>query len=272
MIALTDDVRQALAGEMTPKFLATLDAEGRPNCVPVITLTPFDDDTLIFAEFFLHKSRRNLQACQKVGIAVVTEDLYAWSLKGVFEGFETSGPRFDWASNLPLVRYNAYTNARAAGTIRIESVSSMHSLSKGQVLRDFLYLRAMSIMHPFKRDRHPCMPPRVMQKFRRLAAIRAAAFRDTDGYPRAFAAMGCLAAGPNRLLLRDALAAPYVSAIPSGTPMAVAVLTLDPVAYQVKGTYQGRRAGTGLIDLDACYSASPPLLGERLNTAEPVLG
>ena len=52
-----------------------------------------------------------------------------------------------------------------------------------------------------------------------------------------------------------------------GARMAVTVITREPIAYQVKGAYAGTRAGAALIELDACYSASPPLPGQRLDSA-----
>ncbi len=65
-IALDPALHKALAGETTPKFLATLDSSGRPNCVPVISITPYKDDLLIFGEFMLNKTRSNLFANEKV--------------------------------------------------------------------------------------------------------------------------------------------------------------------------------------------------------------
>jgi hypothetical protein len=77
--------------------------------------------------------------------------------------------------------------------------------------------------------------------------------------------MTCLAAGSNRLVMADPLAAPYTPAIPANAELAIAIITTDPIAYQVKGRYAGRRAGVHVIDLTECYSASPPLVGDRLD-------
>ena len=103
------------------------------------------------------------------------------------------------------------------------------------------------------------MPGRVCEKFQRTKAVRALAFRGEDGFPRAFPIMACIAAGSGRLLMRPPLRLAH------GTEVAVAVITMEPIAYQVKGTYRNGPAGCGLIELTECYSASPPLLGERLD-------
>lgn len=264
-VRLDCELQQALSGEMTPKFLATLDATGRPNCVPVISLMPYADDVLIFGEFFMNKSRKNLLENPKVGIAAINERFEMWSLKGMFLGFETAGECVDRINALRLFRYNAYTGVRAAGVIRIHEVSEKRRLTKPRLLLDFARVMAVArVLQPRCSDWR-CMPPRVEEKFRRMAAVRAAAYCDADGFPRAFAGVACVPAGPNRLVMGDSLFAAYAGGIPRDGELAVAVITSDPIAYQVKGLYRGRRAGVGVVDLTACYSASPPLLGERLD-------
>jgi hypothetical protein len=264
-IQLQPALEAALAGEMTPKFLATLDANGRPNCVPVISITPYDDETLVFGEFLMQKSRANLLQNEKVGVAVLNEAFEGWSLKGTFTGFETSGEHFEFVNRTPMLRYNAYTSVRAAGLIRVEEVSEKRRLSKGRLLFDFLRVSAAASLARASGNGRRCMPRQVEEKFRRMSAVRAIAFRDADGFPRAFPVMACVAAGPNRLIAGDPLLNAHASAVPDGAEVAVSVITTDPIAYQVKGLYRRKRAGQAIVDLTECYSASPPLLGERLD-------
>ena len=265
---LTPELKAALSGETTPKFLATLDAEGRPNCVPVISLTPWDDTTLVFGEFFMNKTRRNLLINAKVGVAVINDKLDGWSLKGTFLGFETTGPRIEWLNQTPLFRYNAYTSARSAGAIRIEQVSALPTISRSRLLCDFARVRLLAPLA--KAHGRTCMPGRVSEKFQRTRAVRALAFRGEDGYPRALPILACIPAGSGRLLMRPPMRAPRLDGrrvpLAPDTEVAVAVITMEPIAYQVKGTYRGEMGGCGLIELKECYSASPPLLGERLDT------
>ena len=265
---LTPELKRALAGEMTPKFLATLDAEGRPNCVPVISIAPWDDTTLVFGEFFMNKTRVNLLANNKVGVAVLSDKLEGWSIKGTFLGFEATGPYVDWINQTPLFRYNAYTAVRSAGSIRVEEISAGISLSKTRLLTDFLLVRMLA---PFmRRSERPCMPRRVHDKFQRMQAVRALAFRDADGWPRAIPLMACVPAGANRLLIRGPFLDTYRGQIPADGEVAISIITTEPIAYQVKGKIHRHIAGCTLIDLTECYSASPPLLGERLDPANDV--
>ena len=59
-----------------------------------------------------------------------------------------------------------------------------------------------------------------------------------------------------------------LSGLAPGTAIAAAVLTLEPVAYQVKGTFAGLRRSlgqsVGVIDVREAYSACPPLPGQLL--------
>jgi hypothetical protein len=64
-------------------------------------------------------------------------------------------------------------------------------------------------------------------------------------------------------IFREALAT-----LRTGSPVAASVITMDPVAYQVKGTFAGTMltpAGRlGRIHVQEVYSASPPLSGEAI--------
>lgn len=262
---IESSLHAALSGAFTPKFLATLDAQGRPNCVPVISITPFDETTLIFGEFLMNKTRANLDARPEVCVAVQNDAFESWSVRGRFDGWETQGPRIDAINRSPMFRYNAYTSVRAAGIIRIEDASGKQCLPKASMFVRYLYARALAGLRRVPAREESIMPLRVQEKFRRLTAVCAVAFQDAEGWPRAFAAMPCIAAGPRRLLLADPRADQWLKDLPSGAEMAVAIITMDAVAYQVKGVYRETRAGLHVVHLDACYSASPPLAGDRLD-------
>lgn len=265
-IHLDERLREVISGDETPIFLATLDSEGRPNCIPVISLYPYEEDKLIFGEFMLNKSKRNLLGNEKVGVAVCSDALEAWSIKGTFLGFETQGERFEFMNRTAAFRYNAYTGVRAAGLIRVEHIGEKRTLGKARLVVDFLQTRAWAPFMHSGNGRSRCMPPIVEEKFRRMSAVRALAFKDTDGFPRALPLFSGQAVDSRRLIISDPLFHHYEPAIAQGAEVAVAVLTPEAISYQVKGRYRGKTAGVGVIDLTECYSASPPLLGDRLDS------
>jgi hypothetical protein len=261
---VTQEMEQALGGPMTPKFLATVGPDGGPNVVPIISLQPWDGQTLVFGEYLMNKTRKNQERNHKVGVLVITEALFGWSMRGSFLGFQETGEKVERVNRGELLRYNAYTSIRAAGSIAVESVSERFAFSKRQVLSGFLRCR---LLRPLllRRAGRPIMPLPVEEKFARLQALRAGAFVGSDGHPRAFPMLSCFGAGPGRLLVGAGELARLGGELRPGTRVAVSILTFEPIAYQVKGVFAGRRAGVGVVDLDECYSASPPRVGARLD-------
>lgn len=262
---LSPELKHALEGDRTPKFLTTLDGAGMPNCVPITTIMPFDDDTLVFGEFMMNKSRGNLLECDQVGVTVMTDNFDTWDLSGTFLGFETEGKHVEFINQSRLFRYNAYTSIRSAGRIRVEEVSPKRSMSKGRLLLDYCRLVLLAKFMGGQNGTREVMPCQVAEKFSRMAAIRAIGHRLPDGQARAFCTLACIPATSSRLLVFDPLFNVHAEDLATGQPLAVSVITREPIAYQVKGHYAGKRLGTGVIDLSECYSASPPLCGERLD-------
>jgi len=106
----------------TIKFLATVDNEGNPNCVPISSLRAFDDETLVFADYMINKTRKNLLSNSKVAATVLTLTNISYQVKGEFIGFQNSGAIYDFLASLPEFRFNAYVGPRAAGIIKVKKV------------------------------------------------------------------------------------------------------------------------------------------------------
>ena len=77
------------------KMLATVDAKGIPNNVPMWSFVAIDPETIAFAEVFIIKTKENLEKNKQVAIAVFKGPMTGYQLKGTFSGFQTSGPVFD---------------------------------------------------------------------------------------------------------------------------------------------------------------------------------
>jgi hypothetical protein len=139
----TPGLLDALRGEMTPKFLATRDAAGVPNVVPVVSIQPAEGepDVLFFGNFLLRKSIRNLLVDPRAGILVITPGLHGWRLKADFVEFQTTGPLVERQMNSSILRYNAYTGIRNAGLLRVRSVEGEFHIGKVQVLTEFILAR-----------------------------------------------------------------------------------------------------------------------------------
>lgn len=258
---------RALGGPRTPKFLATRDADGIPNVVPVLSLEAADERTIIFGELMIWKTRRNLEADARVSIMVLAPDLSAWTIRGRFVEFQRSGAYFDHIMASEYFRYNAYSGIRSAGVIEVLGVASSPRTSQVGLLLETARSRWLARRLARDGPRDDVMPVQVSEKFGRLRAAKALACLGPEGHPHCLPALSLVPAGPNRLVFAGA-AVQELMALTPGSPIAAAVISMEPVAYQVKGDFAGVRRSLGhslgIIDVREAYSASPPLPGQRL--------
>lgn len=265
---LPPEAEASFARPMLPKFLATVSARGVPNIVPIISIEATDAQTIIFAELMIWKTRKNLEENPQVAAAVMTRDLKAWVVKGDFVGFQKKGKYYEKLSGNELFRYNAYTGIRSAAVIRIKEVLPAVSLPKGKLLGDLLKVRVLSPRAGSQLRGKQEIPLPVSEKFRRLMGVKYLAYIDTDGYPGIIPLLSSYPADGRRLIFGTSISGKAIGRLKSREKVAASVITSDPVAYQVKGSFQGIKRywgiKVGVIDIDELYSASPPLPGERI--------
>lgn len=107
------------------KFLCTVDEKGTPNVAYIGSLMATDEETLIYADSMGVKTKRNLQKNPQVAVIVTLKDqLISYQIKGVFQGFQSSGEYYEMLSARPEYYYNAYFGVRAAGVIQVQEVYS----------------------------------------------------------------------------------------------------------------------------------------------------
>jgi hypothetical protein len=250
----------ALAGEMTPKFLATRNPAGEPNVVPLISLLPSDDesDLLFFGNFLLRKSITNLESDHRVGILVITPELQGWRLKGEFVEFQRSGPYVERQMSSSLLRYNAYTGVRNAGLIRVTAVEGNFKIPKLQVVSDYALARLAGSRHG--KTRGCAVPLPVKREFSQLQAVKVLAWIGPDGWPTAIPALSLQPSGTSDLAAWLSGTSPRP---PDGGRVAGNILTFDAVSYQVKGTWTGR-GWAGSLSVSEVYAGGPPYPGGRV--------
>lgn len=256
---------EALRGEMTPKFLATRSPEGVPNVVPCVTMMPADDqpDTLFFGNFLLRKSIRNLEADKRLGVLVITPELQGWILKGDFVEFQRTGPYFERQMSGGLLRYNAYTGIRNAGVIHALSVESRFTISKMQVLFDYLRARFRGMRLPQAAEdlKTVKVPPPTQREFARIVAVKVLAWIGSDGYPTLAPALSMQPAGERSMVAwlgKSDLPRP-----PAGASVATNILTFEAISYQAKGQWQPSGGG-GVLQVQEVYAGGPPYPGGRV--------
>lgn len=259
------ELTEILAIMTTPKFLATVGADGRPNIVPVISIEAWDERALAFGELMIRKTKSNLKPGAPVCAGVMTPDGASWRILGRFREFKRSGEVFDAISNREMFRYNAYSGIRSVGIIDVEQVSSKRKLDIPATAIGAI-IGAIKKRAAAASKTEGTMPPTVAEKFSRLKAAKFISWISPDGYPTARASVALFADGLAHIALPASDMKPDLP--PVGTAVAASVITFDPIAYQVKGTISSYRNYPGAkiarVAVDEVYSASPPLPGHRI--------
>ncbi|OHD67955.1 MAG: hypothetical protein A2W19_06820 [Spirochaetes bacterium RBG_16_49_21] len=263
MKTLSDKLFEALKGEMTPKFLATSDGS-IPNVVPVISIEPYDHRTLIFGDFLMWKTEKNLNRYTKVTVAVITEKLHGAVIRGEFLGFQKTGEYVDRINATKNFRYNAYTGIRCAGSIAVTDITDPFQLTPLDVLSgNLLSMIGKGRAMRFSEGRS-VMNRVVAEKYGRLKAVKVLSFMDPRGYPFAVPIMSIQPAAGDLLIFRKSPMTRYLGDLRDGAAAAVSVITFDPVAFQVKGVYRNIDKKYGAVAVSEAYHASPPLPGRKI--------
>jgi predicted pyridoxine 5'-phosphate oxidase superfamily flavin-nucleotide-binding protein len=104
------------------KFLATVDEEGKPNVVYILSMIAIDNETLAFADLALNKTKKNLLSNGRCAVSVLANGEIQYQVKGTFQGFQDSGPLYEMFNEVPQLKYNAYFRPQGIGLIKVEEV------------------------------------------------------------------------------------------------------------------------------------------------------
>jgi hypothetical protein len=250
-------LRESLANGMVGKFIATRNAEGVPNIVPLTSIMWAEDkgDILFFGNFLLRKTVKNLEQDRRCRVLVITEGLDAWIIPCDFMEFQRTGEFADRQNNTPLLRYNAYTGIRNAGIMRAHGVERAFTISKPVMAAGFL---AAKVAAAVVRGGGIEMPLPARGEFAKIAAVKVLSWIGDDGRPVIETAMSLQPAGARSLLCLTPKNGPR-----DGRTVAANVLTLDAVSYQVKGTWKAG-AFFSLLEATDVYAGGPPLPGGKV--------
>lgn len=92
MAKMPKEVLDALADPIRLKTLATVNKAGVPNIVVVGTLAAMDEETIIFADLRLGKTKENLFDTGKFTVNVIGSDLSSYQIKGTFKEYQERTP------------------------------------------------------------------------------------------------------------------------------------------------------------------------------------
>jgi hypothetical protein len=250
----------------TPKFMITKDSNDEPNSSLVTSWTVYDGNTLVYGDFLTEKTRKNIIAGNsQMSVLVMTMELDSWLIKADFESFHRNDEIYEFIAQTPLFRYNQYTNARGAGVAEAISISEKYGISKLSVLSSFLKTKFAKGKVQLEKSSEGNMPKNIHDVFSQMAAVKILAFIDEDGYPAGFPEFGMLPVSSNRVVMRRTQEKRRGYNLRDGQRVAISLVSLEPAAFQMKGTFHEIDENTAYVTLDRVYACSLPRPGVRVD-------
>jgi hypothetical protein len=119
MAALPEEVAEAWEKREGPVVLATVSEDGTPNAIYASCVAKYDDQTLVVADNYFDKTRRNILNGGTAALLFITPDDGAFQVKGPIE-FQEDGPIFE-----DMKCWNPDQHpGRAAAALTVEEVYS----------------------------------------------------------------------------------------------------------------------------------------------------
>ncbi len=101
--------------------LATASPEGEPNVVPMQQCWWFSEDTMVIGDFFMNKTKANIQRNGRASFSVWREDTReGYTFTGAAR-YVTSGPEYDFANN-EMKKKTPERNFKGVAVIKVEKV------------------------------------------------------------------------------------------------------------------------------------------------------
>ena len=119
MATLPMSVSKAWDDRKGPAVLTTVDDEGVPNAIYVTCISKFSEDTIVIADNYFDKTRKNILAGCKGSLLFITNDDKAFQIKGEIE-YHKSGEIFQ-----DMKKWNPTQHpGRAAAALKVKEIYS----------------------------------------------------------------------------------------------------------------------------------------------------
>ncbi|MFX1535946.1 MAG: hypothetical protein ACFFDI_17160 [Promethearchaeota archaeon] len=258
---LPKSAKESFALELeAAKFMATRDGNGVPNIAMISTLSPWekDEEQLIFGNFLMWQTKKNLENGSPVSISVMTLDFKSYEVRGRFLGFETSGEKFDVMSRKDLFRYSSIGLLRSVGTIAIDEIHPIKLSMLGVGKEWFLAKIAGKRFNDLKGGKkiNPLVKKNVgvLQGSKFLAVSR-------ENHMEQFPVLG-MKPVQDHVIIRSDLP------LNEGDKIAISAFNMELKAFQIKGEYIGVRRSRGVkfgyIRVNSILTQTPPLVSREV--------
>lgn len=119
MAKLPESILQAWKDRNGPVVLTTVDKDGMPNAIYATCVSLFDDETIVVADNYFDKTRKNILSGSRGSVLFITADNKSFQLKGTIE-YHKSGPVFDDMKSWNPTQHPGH----AATELKVETVFS----------------------------------------------------------------------------------------------------------------------------------------------------
>jgi predicted pyridoxine 5'-phosphate oxidase superfamily flavin-nucleotide-binding protein len=117
MPALPSSASKAWEERKGPVILTTVDTNGAPNAIYATCVSKFSEDSIVVADNYFNKTRKNILAGSKGSILFITKDGKAYQIKGSIE-YHKKGEIFE-----DMKRWNPKQHpGNAAAVLKVEEV------------------------------------------------------------------------------------------------------------------------------------------------------
>ena len=119
MAILPEDVGKAWEKRKGAVVLTTVDKDGVPNSIYATCVSKYDEETIVVADNYFDKTRKNILAGSKGSVLFITDEGASFQIKGHIE-YLKEGPVFD-----DMKKWNpAKHPGHAAAALKVEEVYS----------------------------------------------------------------------------------------------------------------------------------------------------
>lgn len=119
MAKLPERVLNAWDDRKGPVVLTTVSPEGMPNAIYASCVRLLDEETLVVADNYFHKTRENILAGSKGSILFMTNEGKAYQVKGTI-GYHRDGPIYDHMKGWNPTKHPGH----AAAALKVQEVYS----------------------------------------------------------------------------------------------------------------------------------------------------
>ena len=118
--------------EGSTKMMTTVSKDFKVNVVVIGSFFPMNDETLIFADMFLKKTKQNLADNPRVAVTAVKPDAGTYEVIGTLKEWQTTGPLYSMVADMIYQRMPVQIHG--VGVVQVDEVYSISPTGEEQKL------------------------------------------------------------------------------------------------------------------------------------------